>query len=180
MKPNDVIKKMKELGCNSDVEIKKIEQIDGAMEVTFMDDCANGKRKLPKSWEEFCKMFPVKNGEAFMMEGEALEINGIEKEDKRGNNMKDLLPNRVMAESLIVLCQLIQLCKAYNGDWKPDWNADKAETNNAMINVNAKHAISCGMLYFKTKELRDEFMRYFSPLIDKLRPLYGVMEGGEV
>jgi hypothetical protein len=53
------------------------------------------------------------------------------------------------------------------------------ETNNAMINVNAKHAISCGMLYFKTKELRDEFMRYFSPLIDKLLPLYGVMEGSE-
>lgn len=182
MKPNDVIKKMKELGCNSDVEIKKIEQIDGAMEVTFMDDGSNENRKLPKSWEAFCEMFPVKNGESFILEGDALEVNWGENQNEKERlyKMKDLLPNRTIAESMIALFQLIQLCKVYNGDWKPDWNSDNIESNNAMINVNAKHSISCGMLYFKTRELRDEFMRHFSPLIDKLRPLYGVLEGGEL
>lgn len=35
------------------------------------------------------------------------------------------------------------------------------------------------ILYFKTQELRDEFLRNFRDLIEKLKPLYGIKEGGE-
>lgn len=157
-------------GC----EIEKVELIDGVAVVTFRDK----ERKLPKTWDEFCEMFPEKKGE-FLISDDSDIYEYTESEERFPDYDKNLLPDRATAEAVLALCQLIQLRNCYNGDWVPNWDADKVETSNAMINVNAKHAISCGMLYFKTKELRDEFMRYFSTLIDKLRPLYGDTEGGE-
>lgn len=157
-------------GC----EIEKVEIVDGVAVVTFREK----ERELPKSWEEFCKMFPIKKGECYINEDGNI-YDRLVGDHRELVADKSTLPDRATANAVLVLCQLIQLRNCYNGNWVPDCNADKVETNNAIIDVNAKQAISCGMLYFKTKELRDEFMRYFSPLIDKLRPLYGVMEGGE-
>ena len=37
-------------GC----EIEKVELVDGVAVVTFREK----ERKIPKSWEEFCEMFP--------------------------------------------------------------------------------------------------------------------------
>ena len=35
------------------------------------------------------------------------------------------------------------------------------------------------ILHFKSEELRDEFLENFGDLIEKLKPLYGIKEGGE-
>jgi meiotically up-regulated gene 157 (Mug157) protein len=97
--------------------------------------------------------------------------------------MEKLTSDRATAEAILALCQLIQLRNCYNGDWVPDWTDP---TQDKFIIEICKNEIECScvaisnaVLYFKTEYLRDEFMRNFRTLIEKLKPLYGIKEGGE-
>lgn len=139
------------------------------------------ENKLPKSWEEFCENYPIKEEECYINSISCILARG------RGERIDadfNCLPNRATAEEVLALCQLIQLRNCYNGDWVPYW---KNESQIKFIITFEKNAISSQItahsfpeiLYFKTKELRDEFLRCFRPLIEKLKPLYGIMEGGE-
>jgi len=80
------------------------------------------------------------------------------------------------AEASVAQAQITQLLKAYNGDWKADWNYG-----------NEKHAI--GLIYnqwgkttaiyhsqfltFKTQEARDHFFEHHMDLLNKYKPLAG-------
>lgn len=158
-------------------EIDKVEIVDGAAVITFKEK----GRKLPKSWEEFCEMFPTKEDECYidsLSEVSLGAVGGVRRVDRDEN----LLPDRATAEAVLALCQLIQLRNAYNGDWVPDWTDRERKYTIDIF----EHKIWSGdvsdtpsILYFKTRELRDEFLRFFRPLIEKLKPLYGIKEGGE-
>lgn len=160
-------------GC----EIEKVEVVDGVAVVTFKEK----ERKLPKSWEEFCVMFPCKRGEYLINShgcSPCAEIQRIPDIDVT------ILPDRAAAEAVLSLCKLIQLRNAYNGDWVPDWkNKDEIkyviQFDAEEIQCDTWIGMSASPLYFKTKELCDEFLRYFRPLIEKLKPLYGIKEGGK-
>ena len=161
-------------GC----EIEKVEIVDGVAVVTFKEK----ERGLPKSWEEFCEMFPLKKGETFIsFNGAVTVIQNDAQRDK--NEDKPMLPDRATAEAVLALCQLIQLRDCYNGDWVPDWT-DCSE-DKFVIDIYSEeikddvYGSAMALLYFKTEELRDEFLRYFHDLIEKLKPLYGIKEGGE-
>jgi hypothetical protein len=165
-----------------------VELVNGVAVVTFREE----KRKLPKSWEEFCEMFPIKDGEcvinsscivAELNPSKELNFMGMKKE-KRHVSTLGTLPDRATAEAVLALCQLIQLRDCYNGDWVPDWK-DKDEIKYIIqfdeeeIHCDTWLRYSVSPLYFKTEELRDEFLRNFRDLIEKLKPLYGIKEGGE-
>lgn len=114
-------------------------------------------RKLPKSWEEFLRMFP-----------------GID---------VYLLPDRAINDAVNTLCKLIWLRNCYNGDWKPDWY-DKThkyfiEFFKNEIRAESYFSFLVSPFFFKTAELRDEFMRNFRSLLEKIKPLFGIYEGGE-
>lgn len=158
-------------GC----EVDKIETVDGAVVVTFKE----AKPKLPKSWEEFCEMFLCKRGEYLINShgcSPCAEIKRIPDIDVT------ILPDRATAEAVLALCQLIQLRNCYNGDWVPNWLSN---TNKYVIDCNSHEFTTTTywttpvLLYFETEELRDEFLRNFCDLIEKLKPLYGIREGGE-
>ena len=158
-------------GC----EIEKVEIVDGAAVVTFKEK----ERKLPKSWEEFCDIFPAKVGEVTITG--TSEFSTVTNERMRIKCAdRNLLPDRATAEAVLALCQLIQLRNAYNGDWVPDWNDDtqkhSIEFCRGEITKTAYYRCSCSPMYFKTEELRDEFLRNFRPIIEKLKPLYGIKE----
>jgi hypothetical protein len=156
-------------GC----EIEKVEIVDGVAVVTFKKK----ERKLPKSWEEFCENYQVQAGECYID-----IIDNIQIFENKGNREaksdKNILPDRATAEAVLALCQLIQLRNAYNGDWVPDWEDGKIkyfiEFFNKGIQKNEFYHRQSSPLYFKTEELRDEFLRNFRPLIEKLKPLYGI------
>ena len=164
----------------ADCEVDKIETQEGHIVVTFKEK----ERKLPKSWEEFCEMFPIKKGEAFIDQDD--QIKEFDYNFVEGRSIYDttILPDRATAEAVRALCQLIQLRNCYNGDWMPDWtsfNQKKYIISPLLGDIThyETNYIASVLLYFKTEDLRDEFMRNFSPLIEKLKPLYGIMEGGE-
>ena len=162
-------------GC----EIDEIKVVDGFLTVTFKEK----ERKLPKSWEEFCEMFPIENGESYIN-----EISAIIERDDNGVRLSDCdkscLPNRATADAVLALCQLIQLRNAYNGDWVPNWKDQYEQKYTIEIEkctlLEFQRQTCCStILYFKTKDLRDEFLRDFRTLIEKLKPIYGIKEGGE-
>lgn len=164
-------------GC----EIEKVELVDGVAVVTFKEK----ERELPKSWEEFCKMFPVTEKEYYVTSASEV-VNSLKRE--RTNTRSYIvdannLPDRATAEAVLALCQLIQLQNVYNGDWVPDWDGGGhnyvIEFDGGDIELYDRDTVSSSPLYFKTEDLRDEFLRNFRPLIEKLRPLYGIKEGGE-
>ena len=162
-------------GC----EIEKVEIVDGVAVVTFKEK----ERKLPKTWEEFCRMNrETKVGESCIMTDSSIRTAGfsfVRVVDKD----KNLLPDRATAEAVLALCQLIQLRKAYNGDWMPEWKGYSTncrkytiEFNGGEIETSRTESLSSSPLYFKTEELRDEFLRNFRDLIERLKPLYGIKE----
>ena len=157
--------------------IEKVEIVDGVAVVTFREK----KRKLPKSFEEFCELFPKTKVEFYINSNSSI-VKDVSEEERSETTDANLLQDCATAEAVLALCQLIQLRNAFNGDWVPDFTnptQDKftIEFCGNKIGCGAA-AISNAILYFKTKELRDEFLRCFRPLIEKLKPLYGIKEGG--
>ena len=163
-------------GC----EIEKVEIVGGVAVVTFKEK----ERKLPKSWEEFCEKYPIKDGEcvinsscivAELNPSKELNFMGLMKA-KRHVSTLGILPDRATAEAVLALCQLIQLRNCYNGDWVPKIGYDDMYTIDFTIGEICKGVQKCipEVLMFKTSELCDEFLRNFRDLIEKIKPLYGI------
>jgi hypothetical protein len=171
------MEKERKIAAPEGCEIEKVEIVDGEAVVTFREK----ERKLPKSWDEFCDMFPIKNTECYIDSSSKICQTGYY---NRLATTENSLPDRDTAEAVLALCQLIQLRNAYNGEWVPNYNDYTQKKYVIVFDENELLAVSTNscasrLLIFKTKELRDEFLRNFRPLIEKLKPLYGVMEGGE-
>lgn len=173
------MKKERKITAPEGCEIEKAEIVDGVAVVTFKEK----ELKLPKSWEEFCEMYPIKRGECYINE-EGNIYDRLVGDHRKLVADKSTCPNRATVEAVLALCQLIQLRDCYNGDWVPDWkNAHENKYTIAFFKSELyeelyQHTAS-SPLFFKTKELRDKFLLYFRPLFEKLKPLYGIKEGGE-
>lgn len=140
------------------------------------------ENRRPKSYEELCELFPSTCGEYYINAYSGILQDNTR--DSRDNTDKNLLPDRATAEAVLSLCQLVQLRNCYNGEWVPDWNNQNERKyiiifSKDTIEKSTSTCTSVIPLYFKSEELRDEFMRNFRPLIEKLKPLYGIKEGGE-
>lgn len=166
-------------GC----EIEKVEIVDGAAVVTFREK----ERKLPKSLEEFCEMFPMKVPYNFAIRKQDLYSDDVVFLQSYNNRlieeMEKFTGDRSTAEAILALCKLIHLRNCYNGDWVPDWsdyNQNKYTIQFYGDEIFCNRIVkNSTILYFKTYELRGEFLRCFRPLIEKLKPLYGIKEGGK-
>ena len=171
------MEKEKRITAPDGCEIEKVKIVDGVAVVTFKEK----ERKLPKSWEEFCDMFTVQGGECYINDLSDIRqcVPGCA---RRIGRDKNLLPDYATAEAVLAMCQLIQLRNYYNGGWVPDWtDGEKRFTIDFYEGETwGGEVISTPeILHFKSRDLRDEFRRNFRPLIEKLKPLYGIKEGGE-
>ncbi|MBQ3948948.1 MAG: hypothetical protein II661_00595 [Bacteroidales bacterium] len=172
------MEKEKKITAPDGCEIEKVELVDGVAVVTFKEK----ERKLPKSWEEFCDMVPIYDGECYIQAN-----SDIEKRDENVSNRwhegdRNLLPDSATAEAVLALCQLIQLRNAYNGDWVPDWEDENRKYTIDFYEdeiFSGEVSSTPSILAFNSRELRDEFLENFVDLIEKLKPLYGIKEGGE-
>lgn len=130
------------------------------------------KNKLPKTWEEFCKSHPIKEG--YYIDSDS-RISPYRRDSRSSENDRNLLPSKELAEAMLALCQLIQLRDCYNDGWTPDWTI----TNNKYNIIPHKNVIisaECNwsdnrILAFKTAELCDQFLENFRDLIEVAKPL---------
>lgn len=133
------------------------------------------ERHLPTTWEDFCKINPIKRREAYINMSSNISTYDENNEYKRDADAdKNILPNRRYAEAMLALCQLIQLRDCYNEGWQPDWKSDflKHTIHYSEDKLQALSAYkSKQILTFETEELRDEFLKNFKDLIEIAKPL---------
>lgn len=160
-------------------EIDTTDVVDNSVIVTFKKK----NKKLPKSWEEFCAFYPLTSHDCYISKDSsicsALVIKSHTARQKSSD--RNLLPDFIIAEAICALCQLIQLRDCYNQGWQPDWSMDEPVKIIQFVGSEIDRAVvkmSPHFLYFKNGELRDLFLENFHPLIEKLKPLYGIKKGG--
>lgn len=177
-KKHTIMEKEKKIEAPEGCEIGKVELVDGVAVVTFREK----ERKLPKSWEEFCDMFPVKKEELYISDFSNILNRTDVGDDRHIEEDKNVLPDSATAEAVLALCQLIQLRNAYNEGWVPDWEDENRKYTIDFYEdeiFSGEVSSTPSILTFKSRELRDEFLRNFRPLIEKLKTLYGIKEGCE-
>lgn len=170
------MEKEKKITAPEGCEIEKVELIDGVAVVTFKKK----ERRLPKTWDEFCKNYLIKAGEAYIRDD--CGVDNVNRGKRCNITDRNILPDRATAEAVLALCQLIQLRNAYNGALVPDWEDENIKYTIDFYEdeiFSGEDSSTPSILAFKSRELRDEFLRNFRPLIEKLKPLYGIKEGGE-
>lgn len=139
------------------------------------------ERKLPKSWEEFCETYPIPFAFAkTKTDFDPFQAYRVPYHNRLVDAMHEFTNDHATAEAVLALCKLILLRDCYNGDWVPDWDGPEPkyfiEFSEEKIITDAYYTIQSSPLFFKTEELRDEFLRNFRDLIEKLKPLYGIIK----
>ena len=127
------------------------------------------KVDLPKTWEEFCNNFPLKNEECYVgtcsditMMSECVEGRDIEMD-------KNVYPSRKSAEAHLAMIQLEQLRNCWWNGWEPMWDGSTKYTikrNCNEISVIRAYNTSA-FLAFPTREMAEEFLKCFRDLIEK-------------
>ena len=125
-------------------------------------------QKLPETWEEFCKLYPIKEKEYY------IELNSIPTETSIGERFdyddKNVLPSKQAAKAHLAYMQLHQLRDCYRQGWLPDWEDDDIikycivlESNRCVI---YKNFISCNFLSFQSEDIAKKFLNNFKDLIE--------------
>lgn len=130
-------------------------------------------QKLPETWEEFCKLYPIKEEEYY------IELNSIPTEVPIGERFdhddKNILPSKKAAKAHLALMQLHQLRDCYRQNWKPDWrNNCQAkyciEFSNYQYKI-FKYFVSCRFLSFQSEDVAKKFLMCFKNLIKQAEDL---------
>lgn len=130
------------------------------------------KNKFPRTWEEFCNNYPIKEGEFFIDSGSEIQESTEGKRDSVEDAI--ILPNEKYAEAVLALCQLIQLRDCYNDGWQPDWKTFETKYCIYIELDKVRLSVAYGISYlltFKTQKIRDEFYNNFIDIIEKAKIL---------
>ena len=133
------------------------------------------KQAPPRSWEEFCKRYPIQNDECFITSAS----NISSKEDYKCDSNRHCIEGRNWcisineARAFLALMQLRQLRKAWIGDWEYDKSAISytimARMNGSM-EIGLYDSIHRNML-FPTKEMAEDFLSCFRDLCETAKIL---------
>lgn len=124
--------------------------------------------QLPKTWEEFCKNYPIKKGECFIDASSNILETAWTARNIYGDQNK--LPNIKAAEQHLALMQLHQLRDCYRQGWEPDLTVPTSIF--AIFYMKGKYTVeefisSSEFLTFQTREIANKFLFNFRDLIEK-------------
>ena len=128
------------------------------------------KPQLPRTWEKFCKNYPLKKGECYM--NSSCGLCGVREGAERGAaSDRNLLPSREAAEAHLAYMQLHQLRDAWREGWVPDWK-DDMQAKFSIVYNNGEYSVFdyqyvSRFLSFQDKERAKEFLKCFKDLIKK-------------
>ena len=121
---------------------------------------------LPNTWEEFCKMYPVKEDEWYIDSNS--NINLLKKGIRYNTNHRNVLPSLQATKAHLALMQLHQLRDCYRQGWLPEWNVDQVKWtiyfDEDKITVDYNYYIS-RFLSFQSREIAEKFLNNFKGLI---------------
>lgn len=130
------------------------------------------ERRLPKTWEEFCKIkSSTDDNECFI--STISKIIKCEHSSRDKVLDKNVCPSKEIAQGILALIQLIQLRDYYNDGWKPTGYCSAIYiTNNSDPWIGVITVDSKSPLAFKSADLAKEFANNFKDLIDKVKYLF--------
>lgn len=135
------------------------------------------KQGPPRSWEEFCEMYPIKAGETFIDCTEDCDpITEASYSIGKEREGKCWCTSREEAEAFLALMQLRQLRKAWVGDWEQP-NSGKSIGAVIYSKYEEQVIVDCGnywinrVLSFPTKEMADDFLSCFRDLCETAKIL---------
>ena len=123
---------------------------------------------LPNTWEEFCKMYPIKDDEWYI--GGVSSIKSLSGVIRYDEDFKNVLPSLKAAEAHLALMQLHQLRDCYRQGWLPDWK-DEDQIKWAIyfdedvLTVEYNYYYS-RFLTFQSEEIAEKFLDNFKDLIE--------------
>lgn len=135
------------------------------------------KVSKPKSWEEFCKNFPIKQEECFIdNDGEILSATVFNDCYRRESEDRNICINKEEAKAFLALIQLRQLRRAWIGDWEQptsftETTAITYHINNKKLVVESGHYWTLLPLSFPTKRMAEEFLKCFRDLCETAKIL---------
>ena len=130
--------------------------------------------QLPKTWDEFCKKYPINSGEFII--GISSQIASPRWGDRDAYINQNVLPNFEAAEQHLALIKLHQLRDCYRGDWAPTLKVSDDRygigyfysTNTGRIELSAGRCCCSSMfLTFPTLKLAEFFLTNFRELIEQ-------------
>ena len=121
--------------------------------------------KLPETWEEFCKLYPVKEEEvAIGFDSKFLCCEGT----RYCSSDRNVLPSLEAANAHLALMQLHQLRDCYRQGWTPDWKNGKIKYCICLYDNKLKTIQTVErnhFLTFQSMELAEKFLSNFKDLI---------------
>ena len=130
------------------------------------------KQIPPRSWEEFCEKYPLKQGEAYIDLNS--EINVVNYKCRRNVlDSKNWCTSKEEAEAFLALMQLRQLRKAWVGDWKfteEEYAYSIILKTDGSLGIGIYDSLYRNML-FPTREMAYDFLECFRDLCETAKIL---------
>lgn len=124
------------------------------------------KVEPPKTWEEFCKNYPIKPGETFVDGYSKLVVNNLGTRNPTYD--KNICPSQKSAKAHLAMIQLEQLRDCWLDGWTPIWDISekwciRSWGNELCVGITTNIS---RFLTFPTKEMAEEFLECFRDLIE--------------
>lgn len=133
------------------------------------------KQNPPRSWEDFCRNYPITETEHFI--GTFSAITDTEEGTLRTTHSdRNLCVSKEEAEAFLALMQLRQLRKAWVGDWEQPNSktyiaAIAYNVDNTEVFVKVGNYWSNKNLSFPTQEMAEDFLSCFKELCETAKIL---------
>ena len=119
---------------------------------------------LPRSWEEFCKKHPIKEGESYINSAGKI-LSFTTKTTRR--DWDHICPSKKSAEAHLAMIQLEQLRNCWRQGWKPTPHQTVFTIKFAINGLGVYEYCSREFLSFKDRKTAKEFLECFRDLIEK-------------
>lgn len=132
---------------------------------------------LPKTWEEFCVRYHLKEDEVYI--GSTSKLINVEESVGRKVRLcgedRNVCTSKQEAEAFLALMQLRQLRKVYVKDWEPDWTNSMVPKYSityieGVLSVFDTVTIHRSMS-FPNSKLAKQFLTNFKDLLEIAKPL---------
>lgn len=133
------------------------------------------KQTPPRSWEEFCKRFPLKKGEAYIDPNSIIDVADY-KCSRNVSESKNWCTSKEEAEAFLALMQLRQLRKAWVGSWEqPDHStmisAITHQISDGRVIIMTSNFWNSQALSFPTRKMAMDFFECFRDLCETAKTL---------
>ena len=128
------------------------------------------KVDLPKTWEEFCGNYPIKEGESYAGDSSEIYTHCKSNGERDSELDRNMCPTPKSAEAHLALIQLEQLRDCYRGLFvtvtgMPVWCIIR---HNGILVISPRTwGMNETFLSFQSKEVAEEYLKNFKPLIEK-------------